>query len=78
MKVHFILPATIRFLLLQTIEDYTLWSCQNVCAALSYLSDNIYIIFGNMLYRRIVGIPMGKNCAPLVADFFYFAMKEIS
>ena len=30
------------------------------------------------LYRQIVGIPMGANCAPLVADLFYSAMKEIS
>ena len=31
------------------------------------------------LYRQIVGIPMGTNCAPLVADLIcsYFAMKEI-
>ena len=53
---------------------YTLWSCQNVCDALSYLLDNIYIRFG----RQIVGILMGTNCAPLVADLFYTATKEIS
>ena len=61
-----------------TSEDtkrYKLWSCQNVCEALIYLLDNIYIRFGTKLYRQIVGIPMGTNCAPLVADF---AMKEIS
>ena len=51
---------------------YTLWSCQNVCDALSYLLDNIYIRFGTKLYRQIVGIPMGTNCAPLVADLFLF------
>ena len=28
--------------------------------------------------KQIVGIPMGTNCAPLIADLFYFAMKEIS
>ena len=47
-----------------TSEDtkrYKLWSCQNVCEALIYLLDNIYIIFGTMLYRQIVGIPMGTN-----------------
>ena len=49
---------------------YKLLSCQNVCDALSYLLDNIYIRFGYMLYRRIIGIPMGTNCAPLVADLF--------
>ena len=49
---------------------YTLWSCQNVCDALSYLLDNIYIRFGTKLYRQIVGIPMGTNCSLLVADLF--------
>ena len=57
---------------------YHLWSCQNVYDALSFLLDNIYIRFGTKLYRQIVGIPMGTKCAPLVADLFYSAMKEIS
>ena len=60
-------------------RGYHLLSCQNVCDALSFLLDNIYIRFGTKLYRQVVGIPMGTNCAPLVADlFFYSAMKEIS
>ena len=55
---------------------YTLWSCQNVCDALSYLLDNIYIRFGTKLYRQIVGIPMGTNCAPLVADSFLYCYER--
>ena len=58
-------------------KRYTLWSCQMVCEALIFLLDIIYIRFGTKLYRQIVGIPMGTNCAPLVADYSYFAMKEI-
>ena len=53
-----------------------LWSCQNVCEALIYLLDNIYIRFGTKLYRQIVGIPMGTNCAPLVADLFLFCYER--
>ena len=49
-----------------------------VCDALVYLSDNIVIRFGTELYRQTIGIPMGTNCAPLIADSFYFVMKEIS
>ena len=42
----------------------------------SHLSlDNIYIRFGSKLYRQIVGIPMGTNCAPLVADLFLFCYE---
>ena len=48
-----------------------------------YLLDSIYIRFGTKLYRQIVGIPMGTNCAPLVADLFLFCneryfMKDLS
>ena len=72
-----------RLSLLQTIIGYNLCSCQNVCDALSFLLDNIYIRFGTKLKRQIVGFPMGTNCAPLVADLFLFCyerdfMKDLS
>ena len=44
--------------------------------ALIYLLDNIYIIFGFKLYRQNVGIPMGTNCALLVADLFLFCYER--
>ena len=62
-----------------TSEDtkrYKLWACQNVCEALIYLLDNIYIRFGTKSYRQIVGIPMDTNCAPLVADLFLFCYER--
>ena len=46
-----------------------------MCDALNYLLDNIFIKFGSKLYRQIVGIPMGTNCAPLVADVFLFCYE---
>ena len=47
-----------------------------MCEALTFLLDNIYIRFGSKLYRQIVGIPMGTNCAPLVADVFLFCYER--
>ena len=58
------------------VRNYNLWSCQKVCEALTFLLDNIYIRFGSKLYRQIVGIPMGINCAPLVADLFSFCYER--
>ena len=43
-----------------------------MCDALHYPLDNIFIRFGSKLYRQIVGIPMGTNCAPFVADLILF------
>ena len=47
-----------------------------MCEALIFLLDNIYIKFGSKLYRQILGIPMGTNCAPLVADLFLFCYER--
>ena len=51
-------------------------SCQNVCDALIFLLDNIFIRFGTKLYRQIDGISMGTNYAPLVADVFLFCYER--
>ena len=57
-------------------KTYDLWSCQKVTDALIYLLDNIYIRFCSKLYRQNAGIPMGTNCAPLVADLFLFCYER--
>ena len=57
-------------------NNHNLWSCQKVCDALVYLLDNIFIRFGTKLYRQTIGIPMGTNCAPLVADLFLFCFER--
>ena len=63
------------FLLRKNLKKYHAWSCQNVCQALTFLLDNIFIQ-GTKLYRQVVGIPMGTKCAPLVADLFLFCYER--
>ena len=57
-------------------KQYKLWSCQKMFDALHYLLYNIFIKFGLELYRQSVGIPMGTNCTPLVADLFLFCYER--
>ena len=40
-----------------------------------YLIDNIYVNIGNKVFRQCVGIPMGTDCAPLLANLFLFFMN---
>ena len=65
-----------HFLLQKNLKKYHAWSCQNVCDALTFLLDNIFIRFGTKLYRQVVGIPMGTNSAPLIADLFLFCYER--
>ena len=64
------------FFISDAVRNYNLWSSQKVCEAHTFLFDNIYIRFGSKLYRKIEGIPMGTNCAPLVADLFLFCYER--
>ena len=43
---------------------------------IEFLVDNIYVRFGGQLFRQIVGIPMGTNCAPLLADSFLYSYEN--
>ena len=62
-----------RFYPSEKPKKYHTWSCQNVCDALTFLFDNIFL-FSTKLYRQVVGISMDTNCAPLVADLFLFLL----
>ena len=65
-----------QFLLQKNVLKYHALSCQNVCDALTFLLDYVFIRFGTKLYRQVVEIPMGTSCTPLVADLFLFCYER--
>ena len=40
-------------------DSYSCWTCNELCEAFTYLMDNLYVQFDGMVYKQIVGIPMG-------------------
>jgi hypothetical protein len=42
---------------------------------LEFLIDNIFVIFGECVFQQTVDIPMGTNCAPLLADLFLYSYE---
>ena len=57
-------------------DSYKCWSCAELCEAFTFLMENIYVQFDGMVYQQIVGIPMGTNCAPLIADLFLYCYER--
>ena len=43
---------------------------------IEFLVDNIYVRFGGQLFRQMVGIPLGTNCVPLLADLFLYSYEN--
>ena len=42
---------------------------------LAFLIDNIYVECGGLIFQQVIGIPMGTNCAPLLADLFLYSYE---
>ena len=42
---------------------------------LEFLVDNIFVFFANKVFQQTVGIPMGTNCDPILADIFQYSYK---
>ena len=42
---------------------------------LEFLIDNIFAMFGGRVFQQTVGIPMGTNCAPLLANLFLYSYE---
>ena len=53
----------------------SLYSDADVIKMLEYLNDNIFLEFGGRIFQQIIGIPMGTNCAPLLADLFLYSYE---
>ena len=62
-----------RSLLQTIIEEITF---DLVRMYVTFVLDNFYVRIGTKIYRQIVGIPMGTNCAPLVAELFLFCLEN--
>ena len=52
------------------------YAANDICKMIEFLVDNIYLRFGGQLFRQMVGIPMGTNCAPLLADLFLYSYEN--
>ena len=42
---------------------------------LVFLIENTLAIFGERIFQQTVGIPMGTNCAPHLADLFLYSYE---
>ena len=64
------------YLTSDTLNSDNKYTASDICKMIEFLVDNIFVRFGGQLFRQIVGIPMGTNCAPLLADLFLYSYEN--
>ena len=53
-----------------------MYTVDNICKMIEFLINNIFGQFGRRLFRQVIGIPMGTNCAPLLSDLFFYSYEN--
>ena len=53
-----------------------MYTADNIYKMIKLLIDNIFVQFGGRLFHQVTGIPVGTNCAPLLADLFLYSYEN--
>ena len=52
------------------------WSKNDLIKHINWLIDNIYVVVGDQVFKQVIGIPMGTDCAPFLANLFLFSYES--
>ena len=62
--------------ILYTCIHVYMYTADNICKMIEFLIDNIFLQFGGRLFRQVIGILIGTNCAPLLTDLFLYSYEN--
>ena len=49
--------------------------CNSLIQLVWWLIENIFVTFGDKCFRQVIGIPMGTDCAPFLANLFLYSYE---
>ena len=49
------------------------YSEYDICGMLDFLIEDIFVMNGERVFQQTVGITLGTNCAPLLANLFLYS-----
>ena len=57
-------------------EERHQWTLDGLMKAITFLVHNVYLVNDEQCWRQAVGIPMGTNCAPALANLYLYAYES--
>ena len=53
-----------------------MYTADDIRKMIEFLIDNIFVQFGGHSFHQVIGIPVGTNCALLLADLFCYSYEN--
>ena len=71
--------GTIMYAIWTFVKEHSDWKDkyneEDIFKMLEFLVDNIFVVFAGKVFQQIIGIPMGTNCAALLADIYLYSYE---
>jgi hypothetical protein len=61
--------------LFENLQRFKVAEASDLISWLDFLLDNLFLCFGQVVYRQYIGIPMGINCGVYSANFYLFTYE---
>jgi hypothetical protein len=52
------------------------FTADQLCGLLKALLENLYAKVGEKIFRQVIGIPMGTDCAPFLANLYLYSLES--
>ena len=72
---YFVLGHEETYFVKEHSDSKNKYSEDDIVKMLEFLVDNIFVVFAGKVLQQTVRIPMGTNCAPLLADIFLYSYE---
>ncbi len=59
----------------ENLHSFKVVEASDLISWLDFLLDNLFLCFGQGVYRQCIGIPMGTNCPVYLANFYLFTYE---
>ena len=67
---YLVLGREVLYFIRENSDSKSKYTKEDIIRMLEFLVDNFFVVFVGMVFQQKIGIPMGTNCAPLLADIF--------
>ena len=74
-QLYLVLGREGRYFVREHSDSKSKYTEEDIIRMLEFLVDNIFVVFAGKVFHQIIGIPMGTNCAPLLADIFLYSYE---
>jgi hypothetical protein len=61
--------------LFENLHSFKVAEASDLISWLDFLLDNLFLCFGQGVYRQCIGIPISANCAVYLANFYLFSYE---